>query len=97
MIALPVETVVDAQGHMIEAHVDTFRTLDGVEHEWVADFIEEHTAFPKGANDDWVDCTVHGLTYYTRPHGEDDYSEVAVYETDVTVSSELDAIDSGGF
>jgi hypothetical protein len=64
--------------------------------EWVADFIEEHTAFPKGANDDWVDCFTHGCTYYTRPHGEEEYSEVAVYDNDdVSISPELDRIDEG--
>jgi hypothetical protein len=61
--------------------------------EWVADFIEEHTAFPKGANDDWVDCFTHGCTYYTRPHGEEEYSEVAVYDNDdVCLSPELDRV-----
>lgn len=73
----------------------TFTTMDGSVVEWVADFIEEHTAFPKGVNDDWVDCFVHGCTYYTRPHGEEDHSEVATFLDDVTLSSELDRIDQG--
>lgn len=65
--------------------------------EWVADFIEEHAAFPKGTNDDWVDTFVHGLTYYTRPVDGDEHEEVVLHEFDHTVSSELDAVDSRGF
>lgn len=95
LCALPIETITDAMGNVIDAHADFFRTLDGIAHEWVADFIDELRRFPKGANDDWADCFVHGLTYYTRPHGEDDYSEVAVYDESVTISSELDAVDGG--
>lgn len=32
-------------------------------HQWVADFIEEHAAFPNGTNDDQLDACVHALTY----------------------------------
>jgi predicted phage terminase large subunit-like protein len=91
----------DIYGDVIPATFNTMVREDGTggqQIEWVADFIEEHTAFPKGANDDWVDCFVHGCTYYTRPHGEEDYSEIAIFDSDeVTISSELDSIDGRGF
>lgn len=97
LIALPVEVTMDAEGHMVEARTAYFTTVDGTEMEWVADYLEEHTAFPKGRNDDWVDTTVHLLTYYTRPHGEEEHSETIIYDEDVTLSSELDRIDTGAF
>jgi hypothetical protein len=51
------------------------------------DFIDEMSAFPKGANDDWVDCFVHGMTYYTRP-------VEGVEQEDYVVSGEEISIDS---
>jgi hypothetical protein len=75
-----------------------FHLKDGTLVPWVADFQEELAAFPRGANDDWVDAFVHALTYYTRPHGEDDETAIVVYDSDeVTASSELDAVDNGSF
>jgi ribosomal protein L37AE/L43A len=34
-----------------------------VEGPWVMDFIEEHTIFPNGANDDQVDASGQGINY----------------------------------
>lgn len=97
LCALPAPEV-DQFGEVYPAAFNTIVHEDGtggIRVEWVADFIEELAAFPKGANDDWTDAFVHGITYYTRPHGEEDYSEVAIFEEDVTVSSELDRVDQG--
>lgn len=69
-------------------------TIDYETVEWLADFIEEHAAFPRGKHDDWVDATVHALTYYTRPVNgvEEELTVVEEYD-DVTFSSDLDDVD----
>jgi predicted phage terminase large subunit-like protein len=87
---------VNDQGQMYTGDDPSFTLLDGTVMPWVADFIEETTAFPRSPNDDWTDAFTHALTYYTRPFStEDEYSQVTVYDEDVTVSSELDQIDRG--
>lgn len=62
-----------------------------------AEFIDEHTDFDKGKNDDWVDCTTHALTYYTRPIVGEEHEETIVYEDEVTINSLLDQYDQGMF
>lgn len=37
---------------------------------WLNEWISEHTAFPDGANDDWVDTTSMALAYLTRSSGK---------------------------
>jgi hypothetical protein len=59
--------------------------------EWLSDFIDEHALFPKGINDDWVDCTVHGVTFYTRP--TEDQEVATEYYQPITISQELDEFD----
>lgn len=60
----------------------------------VADFIDEHSAFDKGKNDDLVDCTTHALTYFTRPIQGLVEEEILIDGEDYTVSSELDQADN---
>jgi predicted phage terminase large subunit-like protein len=59
--------------------------------EWVKDFVDEHALFDKGPHDDWVDCTVHGITYFTRPVEE--HEETIVHDEDVRISSDLDELE----
>jgi hypothetical protein len=62
--------------------------------DWLTDWLDEHSMFPKGANDDWVDCFVHGMTYYTRPVVGNEYEEVIVGGEEITISGDLDDMDS---
>ena len=64
---------------------------------WVADFVDELTAFPRGKNDDQVDCMVHALTWYTRPQTTDEDGEVytTMYDTGGSLIPDLDRIDRG--
>lgn len=56
--------------------------------EWVADFVDEHALFDKGVHDDWVDCTVHGVTYYVRPiHDQEHRVE---YGEAIHINSDID-------
>lgn len=57
------------------------------------DFLDETAVFPKGANDDWVDCFVHGMTYYTRPVQGAEQQEVIVSGEDLVISGDLDEFD----
>lgn len=82
----------DSFGNLVEP---TYKTKDGDDLPWIADFIEEHTAFPRGANDDWVDTFVHGLTYYTRPLAHEEHEEIMSEHEHYTISDELDSIDAG--
>jgi predicted phage terminase large subunit-like protein len=63
--------------------------------DWLDDFLDETSTFPKGANDDWVDCVVHGLTYFTRPVVGAEQEEVIVSGDEITISSDLDDYDQG--
>jgi predicted phage terminase large subunit-like protein len=90
MCSLPAP-MVDVYGNVEPA---SFAMMDGTVVPWVADFIEEHTAFPKGVHDDWVDGFVHGCTFYTRPIGEE-YSEVMIDDEDVCINELLDRVDQG--
>jgi predicted phage terminase large subunit-like protein len=65
--------------------------------DWKADFIDEHSDFDKGKNDDFVDCTVHALTYFTRPIAGEEYEETVVWEDEVTINDTLDKYDQGFF
>lgn len=59
--------------------------------EWIEDFVDEHAIFDKGPHDDWVDCTVHGVTFYTRPVEETE--QMTVHDEPIVISSELDDFD----
>lgn len=59
--------------------------------DWHDDFVDEHGLFPKGPHDDWVDCTVHGVTFYTRPVEEQ--SQIISHDEPVVISSDLDDFD----
>lgn len=59
--------------------------------EWVDDFVDEHALFPKGTHDDWVDTTVHGITFFTRPVEKTE--EVVTRENPIIISGDLDEFD----
>lgn len=59
--------------------------------DWLDDFVDEHALFPKAVHDDYVDCTVHGVTYYTRPTEDQEY--VQEYHEPIVISPELDEYD----
>jgi predicted phage terminase large subunit-like protein len=61
--------------------------------EWKDDFVDEHAIFDKGPHDDWVDCTVHGITYYTREVKDNEHEETIIDDTEVTISAELDELE----
>lgn len=61
--------------------------------DWVADYVDEHALFPRGVHDDWVDVTVHGLTYYTRPTEDVEETAVADMLAGADVLSDLDMFD----
>jgi hypothetical protein len=57
------------------------------------DFVDETAVFPKGANDDWTDCFVHGMTMFTRPMDETEESTIVHAGQDISISDALDDID----
>jgi predicted phage terminase large subunit-like protein len=59
--------------------------------DWVDDFVDSCALFPKGINDDWEDCLVHGITYYTRPTEEQEM--VQEYYQPITISHDLDEVE----
>lgn len=64
---------------------------------WLADFLDELSSFGAGAaNDDWTDCVVHGLTFYTRPVDGEELEELVELGIDVQISDELDELEFGG-
>lgn len=59
--------------------------------DWLDDFVDEHALFPKGVHDDWTDCTVHGVTYYTRP--TEDQEVATEYYQPISIAPDLDEFD----
>ncbi len=56
--------------------------------DWAEDFIDSHALFPKGPHDDWEDCTIHAVTYFTRP--TEDHQTVTEHQEQVQIASDLD-------
>jgi predicted phage terminase large subunit-like protein len=55
---------------------------------WVEDFVDEHALFPGDLHDDWVDCLVHLMTYWTRP--VEDQEQIIHTEEEISISPEMD-------
>jgi predicted phage terminase large subunit-like protein len=55
----------------------------GPEHPWVSDYQQEHLRFPRGANDDQVDCTSQALNYFAM-HPAAAYAYDAAKRTDAS-------------
>jgi predicted phage terminase large subunit-like protein len=79
---IPVQTGQDsklARARSISGYVEARNVYLPDAEPWVAGFIEEHAAFPKGAHDDQVDATSQALRKLLERRG----GEIVVYDTDL--------------
>lgn len=67
MIAVNPEGGKESRAAAVSPEVESGNVFIPLHADWVSDFVEEHAAFPTGANDDQVDQTTQALLRFSRP------------------------------